>query len=175
MSCWTGLVGRQSSPWADWWTLEEGGQTGPTAPAEKLSRSKSVSRPSWSRLSPLRKLLKVLAGSSSTLDSTLFPQLGAGQGKEWLPPACFSRQDLQKLWRQLGSTLASCRGAWQMEQLRVESVVAEEFPDAKRLLKLRPSKPSPLTSRHGSPFSEPSRHVVRVYTALYCSDRNVYL
>ena len=44
----------------------------------------------------MRKLLKVLAGSSSTLDSTLFPQLGAGQGKEWLPPACFSRQDLRE-------------------------------------------------------------------------------
>ena len=35
---------------------------------------------------------------------------------------------LQKLWRQLGRTLPSCRGAWHREQLRVESGVGGGGP-----------------------------------------------
>ena len=46
-----------------------------------------------------------------------------GQGKDVCPPECFSRQSLQKLWRQPGRTLASCICAWHSKQDKVESGV----------------------------------------------------
>lgn len=50
----------------------------------------------------------MLAGSSSTVDSTLFPQLVAGQWKVvWLPPACFSRHDL-RTYRVISYNKCSC-------------------------------------------------------------------
>ena len=61
--------------------------------------------------------------------------LQAGPERKYFSQLSPSLSDcyLQKLWRQLGRTLASCRGPWQREQLRVESVAPEMLPEAGRV------------------------------------------